>query len=103
MKLLLPLFAGCFAFSSPLLTAQVAVAPGQGINFSSFGDGTFTDLEFGSPVILSQVQPLDSFTKFDPSLGTLQEVRLTAEIRTDISVLVESSAIIDEFSLFSLF
>lgn len=102
MKLFIPLFAGCFALSSLSLTAQVAVAPGQGINFPLFGDGTFTNLESGTPVVVSQTWDLDGFNKFDPSLGTLTEVRMTAEIRTEILVQVETSEIIDESSLFSL-
>ena len=97
------LLAGYFAFSSASLSAQVAITPGQAINFDSFEDGTSTDLEASTTVTVSQTQPLGSFTKFDSSLGTLTEVRLTAEIRTEVFVQIGSDEVIDESSPFSLF
>ncbi|NBB79479.1 MAG: PEP-CTERM sorting domain-containing protein [Verrucomicrobia bacterium] len=75
----------------------------QIISFAGDSDGTFTNLFPGANIDLSLFIPLNGFTKFDPSLGTLNEVQLSIEVDATVSVAIESDSIIDDQSFFDLF
>lgn len=66
------------------------------------GDGTFTDFP-GGQVILNIGETLDEFTKFDPALGTLTEVKFSFDYVARTRVSIEADSVFDFDAPFDLF
>jgi hypothetical protein len=105
MKTYLPLVshrrsAACalFLFAQPL---HAEVTPVQTLPFTGGSDGTFTNL-LSDPINLNIGEPLTGFQKFDPALGTLTEIRITAEVRATFGVGVSAEQVDDENSPFTV-
>ena len=82
-------------------TLSAQVTPRQTISFDSDGDGTFTDFP-GPGVNLGAGQPLDTFTKFDPSLGTLTEVLFTVQVSGSVEAILSAEELLSPEDPFSI-
>lgn len=93
-----PAACALFLFAQPL---YAAVTPVQTIPFTGGSNGTFTNLLSG-PVYLGVGEPLTGFQQFDPALGTLTEIRFTAEVRATFDITLSADQVDDEGSLFTV-
>ncbi len=72
----------------------------QTLGFNQLSQGTYT--EVGNTVPIADFASLNGFAKFDPALGTLNEVRFTIEVWAYAEVEIESFDIVDPSAAFSL-
>jgi len=94
--------AALLAASVQPVFAGLSLTPLQTVVFSQVDDGTFTD--FPGPFIgLTAGEPLTGFTKFDPSLGTLKEIRVSAEIAASVDVTLFVDEVTDASQPFTAF
>ena len=93
----------CALLSLPASFRWLAAAetPVQTLSFASASDGGFHNL-LGSPIFVGANQELNGFTRFDPSLGTLTEVRFTVQVNARVSVTVSAQQVTDEQSPFTV-
>jgi len=103
MKVLPQPVALCLAMLSGVaVSLNGAVTAVQTAAFGALSASTQIDLEVGSESI-SDYALLTSFDKFDPALGTLNEVLLTMEVRVQITAFLETETILDEDFPFSAY
>ncbi|MEM0965316.1 MAG: PEP-CTERM sorting domain-containing protein [Verrucomicrobiota bacterium] len=82
-----------FALSATLASASL-LTPVQTINFGGSINDTFVSID-DSQISVDTSSPFTGFQKFDPSLGTLKQVLLTAQVSVEVSYLFEASDVFD--------
>ena len=105
MKTQIPLvWLACTAACALFLSAQplhAEVTPVQTVQFAGDTEGTFTDLLLDD-FQLNIDEALTGFQKFDPALGTLTEIRITAEVRATFNLTVSADEVEDVDSPFTV-
>lgn len=95
---LAPVWLGLLAAVSAL---RADVTPMQTVSFAATQESTSADVGSGM-VSLSANQPLIGFTKFNPSLGTLTEIRFYVQVDARYELTVTAAGVADEGSPFSV-
>lgn len=91
---------GCLLALAPFSHAELT--PVQRVEYTGGGDGTSTDF-MSESVSLTYEEALTGFTKFDPTLGTLTRVIVTAEVSATYSADLYSFSVSNPFGSFSLY